>query len=121
MTAKSIQNKGEAVNASQAPTLIGEGSVFYGDIKYAHAVRIEGTLVGNVVEADSVVVGTTGSVRGDVNTNTLIVFGQIDGDISAEKSVLIKETGKISGKLCTRSLGVERGALYEGKIEMTNA
>ncbi|MDD2436965.1 MAG: polymer-forming cytoskeletal protein [Massilibacteroides sp.] len=121
MTTQPFQKKVETAKTSQAPTLIGEGSIFYGDIKYTQAIRIEGTLVGNVTQADSVVVGITGSVKGTVNTSTLVVFGYIDGDVSASESIVIKESGKVAGKLSTRSLAVERGALYEGKIEMVDA
>lgn len=102
---------------SLKPTMICKGFVLHGTIEGANAVRIEGTIVGDI-SADSVVVGSTGVVQGNIRVNNLIVFGYIEGDVSAIGTVSIKKQGKIIGNLVTKALIVDQGAMYEGVTTM---
>lgn len=108
-------------NAEQTtPTLIGGDCVVNGNIKNTQAIRVEGTLVGDIEDAGNVIVGESGAINGNVTAATLTVFGHINGDVSANDSIEIKNSGRVTGKLSTQTLSVERGALYEGKIIMGN-
>lgn len=114
-------NKKNKNNAEQAtPTLIGGDCVINGNIKNTQAIRVEGTIVGDIEDAGSVIVGESGEINGNVTAATLTVFGHVNGDISANDSIEIKNSGKVTGKLSTQTLSVERGALYEGMIIMGN-
>lgn len=104
--------------ASLVPTVICEKFTFRGNIKQTRAIRIEGTIIGNIEQAETVVIGMTGTIRGNVNTKKLIVFGHIEGDILATESVLIKCSGQITGRINTENLSMEEGAMYEGEIIM---
>ena len=99
-------------------SVISERTVIHGSIDNAKAIRIEGTIIGNIEQADTVVIGTTGRIRGNINAKRLIVFGHIEGDILASESVSIKSSGQITGKLTTQSLSLDDGATYDGEIIM---
>lgn len=100
------------------PTLIAKDCTIEGNIVNTHAIRIEGTIMGDILDAGSVIVGESGVVNGNVTTKSLTNFGYINGNVSATDSIEIKNSGKISGCLNTRTLAVERGAVYQGKIVM---
>ncbi|SEL26879.1 protein CcmA, bactofilin family [Parapedobacter koreensis] len=118
MAAK-LANKRNKSSAEQTiPTLIGKDCVIHGNINHAYAIRVEGTLMGDVVEAGSLIIGESGVINGNVKAKTVIIFGHINGDVSATDSIEIKNSGKVSGKLSTQILAVERGAVYDGKIVM---
>lgn len=104
--------------ASLMPTVICENFTLRGNIKQTRAIRIEGTIIGNIEQAETVVIGMTGTIRGNVNTKKLIVFGHIEGDIFAVESVLIKCSAQITGRLNTENLSMDEGAIYEGEIIM---
>ncbi len=102
------------------PTLIAKDCVVRGTILQADAIRLEGTLDGDIVEAGSLVVGESGTLNGNVQARTVIIFGQVNGDVSATDFLEIKHSGSISGRLSTRTLSVERGAMYSGRIVMSH-
>lgn len=104
--------------ASLMPTVICESFTLRGNIKQTRAIRIEGTIIGNIEQAETVVIGMTGTIRGNVNTKKLIVFGHIEGDISASEAVVIKCSGQITGRLNTENLSMDEGGIYEGEIIM---
>lgn len=102
----------------QMPCIVCESFVLRGSIEKTYNIRIEGTIIGDIKDANTVVIGTKGVVRGNIKANHLIVFGYVEGDISEIQSTLIKNTGKIKGELNTKKLVLEHGATYEGFIKM---
>lgn len=115
----SKENYGEDMpNEALIPTVICKNFTLRGNIKQTRAIRIEGTIIGNIEQADTVVIGETGIIRGNVNTKKLIVFGHIEGEILVSESVSIKASGQIAGRLTTQSLNLDDGAKYEGEIIM---
>lgn len=119
MIKKQTQRNDQPDNlASLMPTVICESFTLRGNIKQTRAIRIEGTIIGNIEQAETVVIGMTGTIRGNVNTKKLIVFGHIEGDISASEAVVIKCSGQITGRLNTENLSMDEGGIYEGEIIM---
>lgn len=119
MTSKETQSNNQTDNSvCLAPTVICENFTLHGAIKHTRAIRIEGTIIGDIEQADTVVIGETGMIQGNVNTKKLIVFGHIEGDILAAESVSIKSSGQITGKLTTQCLNLDHGAIYDGEIIM---
>lgn len=98
------------------PTLISGDCTITGNIKKAHAIRIEGTLVGDIEAAGNVIVSGSGLVDGNVEAKSLIVFGHVRGDVTALDSIEIKNSATVSGTLNAKKLSVERGAVYDGNI-----
>ncbi|HEY1024627.1 MAG TPA: polymer-forming cytoskeletal protein [Sphingobacteriaceae bacterium] len=99
------------------PSLISEGVVLEGRIKSAAAVQLEGTLVGDIVHSDNVIVGEQGLIEGNINAKSIIVCGTVNGNLTAG-SIEIRSTAKISGKLHTQRLMMEQGAVYNGCLSM---
>ncbi|MBK5720909.1 polymer-forming cytoskeletal protein [Dysgonomonas sp. Marseille-P4677] len=100
------------------PSIVSESFVLRGSIEKTHNIRIDGTIVGDIKDANVVVIGTNGVVQGNVKAIDLVVFGYIEGNISAVNSISIKNTGKIKGELDAKILTLEHGATYEGIISM---
>ena len=63
--------------SSQTPTIICKSFVLYGSVEETHHIRVEGTIVGDIKQAHTVVIGTTGIVRGNIHAKNLVVFGRI--------------------------------------------
>lgn len=104
--------------SSQTPTIICKSFVLYGSVEETHHIRVEGTIVGDIKQAHTVVIGTTGIVRGNIHAKNLVVFGRIEGNICVTDSISIKSTGRIVGKLNAQIFTLEHGATYEGLIDM---
>src|ERR1700761_4085196 len=107
-----------AIDMQSISTLISEGCILDGNLKAPAFARIDGQITGDVMIDDGLIVGEKGSIRGNVNTKELVVYGTIVGDVQAT-SLEIRSTGKITGDIRTQTLGVEQGAVYDGNLSMT--
>lgn len=99
-------------------TLISEGCIVDGNLKAPAFARIDGQITGDVMVDEGLIVGEKASIRGNVITKELVVYGTIVGDVQAS-SLEIRTTGKITGDIRTQTLGVEQGALYDGNLSMS--
>src|ERR1700744_900532 len=107
-----------ALDMQSISTLISEGSILDGNLKEPAVARIDGQVTGDVMIDEGLIIGEKGSIRGNVVTKELVVYGTIIGDVQAT-SIEIRATGKITGDIRTQTLGVEQGAVYDGNLSMT--
>lgn len=99
-------------------TFISEGCVFEGSIKAPAFVRIEGLINGDVTVDEGLILGEKGSIKGNIVTKEIIVYGTVDGNINTQ-SLEIKSTGRITGDIRTQTLQVETGGMHNGKLSMS--
>ncbi len=109
--------KSKSATYGDVPTLISKGCVIEGQIKTVSIIQIDGTIVGDIINAEKIIIGESGLIEGNVKTKEIVIFGVINGNVAAD-SIEIKGTGKVSGKIRTQNLQVESGAVYNGILEM---
>ncbi len=107
-----------ALDMQSISTLISEGCILDGNLKAPAFARIDGQVTGDVMIDEGLIIGEKGSIRGNVTTKEMVVYGTVTGDVQAT-SVEIRSTGKITGDIRTQTLGVEQGAVYDGNLSMT--
>jgi len=98
-------------------TIIGEGFHFVGELNGNEVIRIEGKITGNLKVTKGVILGEHSLIEGDIETNSAIIYGTVNGNIKTLQ-LEIKKTGHINGNISTETLEVELGATYNGKLEM---
>lgn len=94
--------------------LVGPNSEFKGDITAHGSLRIDGKLTGNII-ADSVILGETAAVTGNIKARCVVIGGRLDGNITSDELVEIKPAGKLFGDIHTRKLAVAEGGVFEGR------
>jgi cytoskeletal protein CcmA (bactofilin family) len=72
---------------------------------------IEGDLT-----AEEVLIGTTGRITGRVSAKLIDVRGQLHNTIVSEKSLIVRATGKIVGKVHYAEIEIEKGGEIEGAL-----
>src|SRR5215212_6302241 len=107
-----------AEGTSSSINLIGAGTVIEGDIRSNGDIRIDGTVYGSVSSKSKVVIGTTGVIEGDVNSQNADVSGTVKGKTTITELLFLKSTSKIIGDLVTGKLVVEVGATFTGSCNM---
>jgi cytoskeletal protein CcmA (bactofilin family) len=107
-----------ALDMQSISTLISEGCVIDGNLKAPAFARIDGQITGDVTIDEGLIVGEKASIRGNVITKELVVYGTIVGNVQAT-SLEIRATGHITGDIRTQTLGVEQGAVYDGNLSMS--
>ncbi|HEY2580902.1 MAG TPA: polymer-forming cytoskeletal protein [Mucilaginibacter sp.] len=107
-----------ALDQQSISTLISEGCTIDGNMKAPAFVRIDGQLTGEISVDEGLILGEKGMITGNVKTKEMIVYGTVNGNITAS-SLEIKSSGKINGDINTQILSVETGAVYNGSLSMT--
>ena len=89
-----------------------------GDLETTGSLRIEGTLDGSVLSADSVVVGVGCRITGDIHAREVVVGGTITGNVHASERVELQATAVVTGDVHTGSILVQEGGVVNGRVLM---
>jgi cytoskeletal protein CcmA (bactofilin family) len=101
--------------------LLGRGSEFEGKLTFEGTVRIDGKFTGTIVTSDVLVVGEGAKVNAEINCGSVIVHGEINGNVKAKSSVELHHPAKMRGNLETPSLMIDKGVIFEGQCKMEGA
>ena len=102
-------------------TLLGNGSEFEGKLTFEGTVRIDGKFTGTIVTNDVLVVGEGAKIQAEINCGTIIVHGEIHGDIKAKSAVELHHPARMKGNIETPSLMIEKGVTFEGQCKMDSS
>ena len=87
---------------------------FEGTLKFAGTVLIDCEFRGNIVTADTLVVGVSGRVHAEVTAGVVEISGVVRGDIKAANTVKIFSGGAVHGNIETPTISMEEGVIFEG-------
>ena len=109
--------------ASQLParsvSVLSSSVVIKGEISADEEIVIHGTVEGTIAhDMKKVVVGKEGRVRALIHANMVTVQGQVDGDIHGNELVELLHGAKVEGDIFCSSLRIEKGAQFNGTINM---
>jgi len=104
-------------DASMKESVIAAGLVIEGKIEGAGHVRIAGEFKGDVNVQGNLTIEVGAHLTGGVKADTVIVGGQLDGNIDAASRVELLQTGVLNGELKAGSLTVAAGSRMRGKAE----
>lgn len=99
-------------------TLLGRGTSFEGKLTFEGTVRIDGKLVGEIFSDDILVIGEGADVKAKIEVGTLIVEGNVDGNVKAGKLVELHAPARVRGNLETPQLFIDKGVIFEGHCKM---
>ncbi|HEX8908956.1 MAG TPA: polymer-forming cytoskeletal protein, partial [Anaeromyxobacteraceae bacterium] len=106
--------------SSDLNALLGRGSEFEGKLTFEGTVRIDGKFTGTIVTGDVLVVGEGAKISAEISCGTIIVHGEVTGNIRAKNAVELHHPAKMRGNIETPSLMVEKGVIFEGQSKMEN-
>ena len=98
--------------------LLGRGSEFDGKLTFEGTVRIDGKFNGTILTNDVLVVGEGARIAAEITCGTIIVHGEITGNIKAKVGVELHHPAKVKGNVETPVLMVEKGVIFEGQTKM---
>jgi cytoskeletal protein CcmA (bactofilin family) len=110
----------EGEDGSEIVSLIGEGTVFTGQLELKGGARIDGKVVGRITAHSLLVVGPTGDIEAEeLRANSVTVCGHVHGKIIVEERLEIQPGGRVSGQIIMQKEGlvVAPGGIFEGAVE----
>jgi cytoskeletal protein CcmA (bactofilin family) len=100
-------------------TIIAAGTSMKGDITSSGDIRIDGSLEGNVHCTAKVVIGSNGSVTGDISGAQADIMGRVTGTIRVKELLQLKGGCQVQGNLHASKLQIEPSANFNGQCHMT--
>ena len=97
------------------PSIISEGFEFIGEIRCKGSITVDGKLKGTV-SVQSLTIGSTGSVDGNVTADNINVKGQLSGQIEC-RDLVIGGRAVVDGSLSYANLAIQRGGIIKGDLK----
>lgn len=108
----------EMKTTEQINALLGKGSEFEGKLTFTGTVRIDGKFTGEIYSKDILIIGDGAKVKADIESGTIIVSGEVNGNIRALKKLEILAPGRLHGNITTPVLLIEEGVIFQGNCQM---
>jgi len=103
-------------------SVIGPTMEFKGELTADEDLIIEGLIVGTIAHHNKhLTVGEKGRVKADVHANTVIVLGQLVGDIHSKGMVSLAKGSDVTGNIFCERISMEDGAKFSGSIDMADS
>jgi cytoskeletal protein CcmA (bactofilin family) len=102
-------------------SLIGERTHFEGTLKCEGAVRLLGTVQGEIQSAGTIIVEEKAHVTARLTGAQVTIAGEVDGQIYCEGRVEIRPTGRVTGEISAGALIVQEGAYFDGNSKMATS
>ena len=110
-----------AIDKADIKAFLGPGSRFEGKLTFDEMVRLDGSFTGEIKSSDTLVVGDTAVIEGEINVGALVFSGQFKGNIKASTMVELRAPAKVEGTIETPNLKIEEKVIFNGQITMVTA
>src|SRR5215469_2871902 len=109
-----------AADDAEAPRIpvLGKTLLFRGELTAEEDVILQGRVEGSIRHARNLIIGTDGSVLGDVYASHLTVEGLVEGDLHGTEAVIVRATAQVRGNIFAPRVGIMEGATFNGRVEM---
>jgi cytoskeletal protein CcmA (bactofilin family) len=98
-------------------TLIGEGCKVEGNFYIPTFTRVDGTVKGDLTGESGIIIGLQGKVIGNICASEVVIYGNVAGNIEAQKLEL-KKGSFITGDITATHLITELGSVFNGRCSM---
>lgn len=98
---------------------LGKGTSFTGKLRVNGNVRIDGSFEGEIEVSESLIVGKTGVIKGQVKAKGAILGGKLEGNIFASEKIELQSGARLTGDMVCRSLMIQEGVYFEGNCKMS--
>jgi cytoskeletal protein CcmA (bactofilin family) len=102
-------------------SLVGEGTVVTGELRFVEGLRIDGEVHGDVIaEGDGrsiLVISEKARVQGKVMASHVIINGQVKGPVHSTELLELQPGARIEGDIRYESLEMHPGAMVDGELK----
>jgi cytoskeletal protein CcmA (bactofilin family) len=102
-------------------SLVSEGTVVTGDIRFAEGLRIDGEVHGNISAAGDthsmLVISEKARVLGKVSAGHVIINGEVRGPVHSDDMLELQPKARIVGDIRYELLEMHQGAQVDGELK----
>ena len=114
------------VPQSQPPSvkeraLIGASIKIEGNLSGGEDLLVEGRVKGKIdLNQHSITIGRKGRIKADIHGRSIVVMGEVDGNLYGSEQVVLQKSSKVRGNLFAPRVSLEDGSDFKGSIDMTS-
>jgi cytoskeletal protein CcmA (bactofilin family) len=98
---------------------IGKSVVIKGELNGSEDLTIEGHVEGTIQLKDHVLtIGPNGRIKAQVFAKSVIVLGEVTGNVTASDKVDIRDNGSVDGDIISPRVAIAEGAHFRGSVDM---
>jgi cytoskeletal protein CcmA (bactofilin family) len=98
---------------------IGKSVVIKGELNGSEDLTIEGHVEGTIQLKDNVLtIGPNGRIKAQVFAKSVIVLGEVTGNVTASDKVDIRDNGSVDGDIIAPRVAIAEGAHFRGSVDM---
>ena len=111
--------KDKKVKPGSISTFLGHESRIEGTIEFKGTIRLDGRVKGKISSRDgTVIVGEKAVIDADIEVDTALVMGQVNGTIDARRKIQVSPPGKVNGDIQAPMISIDPGAVFNGISSM---
>src|SRR4029450_3013593 len=98
---------------------MGKSVVIKGELSGSEDLTIEGQVEGKIELRQNVLtIGPNGKIKAQVFAKSVIILGEVTGNVTATEKVDIRDNGSVDGDLVSPRVAIAEGAHFRGSIDM---
>ena len=98
---------------------IGKSVVINGELNGSEDLTIEGHVEGTIQLRDHVLtIGPNGRIKAQVFAKSVIVLGEVTGNVTASDKVDLRDNGSVDGDIISPRVAIAEGAHFRGSVDM---
>src|ERR1700691_4821628 len=97
---------------------IDQGVTLEGTLQLKGTFRIDGNVRGNIISEQTVILGDSAKVEGQIEGNRVVISGRFDGVIFAKGRVEIQAKGVVTGEVHSPCMVIDPGGIFDGRCHM---
>lgn len=118
--AKNFWGNADKPGAATVDTLIGRQTEIHGDVRFSGGLHVDGKVVGKVVALSeknaTLSVSESGLIEGDVRAPTIVLNGQVSGDVHASAHISLGAKARVTGNVYYGIIEMTGGAKINGQM-----
>ena len=97
---------------------IGKSVLVKGELSGSEDLYLDGEVEGSIdLRGHSLTIGPNGRVRAEMRARDVVIFGKVDGNVSADR-VELKKSAIHIGNIVTQRIVIEDGAHFKGSVDI---
>jgi cytoskeletal protein CcmA (bactofilin family) len=98
---------------------IGKSVVIKGELNGSEDLTIEGHVEGTIQLKEHVLtIGPNGRIKAQIFAKSVIVLGEVNGNVTASDKVDIRDNGSVDGDIIAPRVAIAEGAHFRGSVDM---
>ena len=104
--------------SEKVATVFSEATSFNGILKFDTSIKIEGSFKGKILSKGYLIIGEKARVRADIKANSIVIAGEVKGNVEASERLEMLPSAKLYGNIKTKKLKMADGVVFEGSCQM---